>query len=123
MAQAAGPGQARKIEQAQGIEYAIYTFEKTPSGGKNGNAWERHDVRGDMQAALVQAESLFGSGLYRKVEIRQKYFDNKKNRHIDMVLKTMELRKKKEINLLAVFAFALLCGAAAFGATYLLANR
>lgn len=119
MAQAA----AGQTQQAQGIEYAIYTFEKAPSGGgKSGNAWERHDVSGDMQVALAQADTLFGSGRYRKIEIRQKYFDKKKNRNIDMVLKTLELQKKREINLLMVFAFALLCGAAAFGATYLLAN-
>ncbi len=110
-------GQA--AEKEQGIEYSIYTFD-APKGGKSANKWERRDTQTEMAAAMKTAESLFASGKYQKVEVKQKYFDKKQNRNIDMTLKVYEARKKKEINIVAITLFAVLCGGLAYAITYLL---
>ncbi len=104
----------------QGIEYTIYTFAKTDAGDQKNNKWEKHDSQGDMQQVLVKAEELFESGDYQKVEVKQKYFDKKKNRNIDMTLRVFEFEKKREISAFMILVFAVICGAAAFGLTYFL---
>lgn len=105
-----------QAEKAQGIEYAIYTFE----GAKGPAKWEKKETRSEMSEALAIAEKMFGSGQYSKIEVKQKYFDKKKNRNIDVTLKVFEGGKKFEINALVIFIFALVCGASAFGITWFL---
>ena len=118
MAQA---GQAA-MQQDQGIEYTIYTFDMPVSGQKSANKWEKQGTKTEMTDAVSHAEKLFKSGKFQKVEVKQKYFDKKKDRNIDMTLKVFEAKPKREINVFMIFAFAVLCGAAAFGITYFLAQ-
>lgn len=103
-----------------GIEYSIYTFDMPVSGQKN--KWEKQDVKTEMADAMAAAEKLFKSGKYHKVEVKQKYFDKKKNRNIDMTLKVYEAKAKKEINVVAIFLFAIICGGIAFAVTYFLSK-
>lgn len=109
---------AQQTDKTQGIEYSIYTFDAS-DGGKKG---EKQDVKSEMRDALALAEELVKSGKYKKVEVTQKYFDKKKNRNIDMTLKTLHAKKKLEINAAMIFVFAVLCGAVAFGLTYVLTS-
>lgn len=104
---------------AQGIEYTIYTYE-TGSDGKE--RWQKESVLNDMDKALRNAEQLIDKGPYRKVEVKQKYFDKKTNRVVDMTLKTYESNRKDYQGLVVVlcFLFAVLCGAGAFAAAYFL---
>jgi len=101
------------------IEYTIYTFDR-PGGGKAADQWEKHGTDSDMQGALKLAEQLFASGKYQKVEVKQKYFDKKKNRNIDITLRVFESEPQKSINIFLIVGFAIFCGAAAFGLTYFL---
>ena len=114
---------ATQTDPLQGIAYTIYTFNKQKPGDKAKAKWEKHDPDGDMQAVISQAEKMFKSGKYQKVEVKQKYFDKKKHRNIDMTLKVYEEKAKREINVVAIFLFAIICGIAAFGVTYFINNR
>lgn len=103
----------------QGIEYTIYTFDQASAR----NDWQKHDTLNEMDRALKMAEGLFHTGKYHKVEVKQKYFDKKANRNIDVTLKVFEgAGKRKDLSVLLIVLFAVLCGAAAFGLTYIL-NR
>jgi len=109
---------AQNTEKSQGIEYTVYTLDKA---SKDKNAWQRGQTITEMPMALSQAESLFESGQYQKVRIKQRYFDKKQNRNIETVLKVYEGRGQMNIGL--IFLFAILCGGIAFGATYFIAGR
>ncbi|PJB68971.1 MAG: hypothetical protein CO093_11750 [Alphaproteobacteria bacterium CG_4_9_14_3_um_filter_47_13] len=97
----------------QGIEYKICTVDQ------DGISTER-DAKTDMKEAIAVAEELLASKKYLKIEVRQKYFDKKSNRDIDVVLKTFEGRKNFKINAVMIFIFALFCGIGTFAATYFL---
>ncbi len=107
----------------QGIEYTIYTFDYPDKGKTSDNKWEKQGTLHEMKEALDKAEELYKSGEYHKIEVKQKYFDKKKNRNIDMTLKILEKKKKREITALMVMVFAVLCGSIAFGVTYLLSQN
>ena len=104
-------------EKDQGIEYSVYTFEKSKDPAAQ-NKWAKQAVQSDMGVAIQAAEKLFDSGKYGKVEVKQKYFDKKQNRAVDVTLKIFEDKKQKsEVNVFAILLFAVACGAAAFTAT------
>lgn len=115
MAQAAQKQQGK----SQGIEYTIYTFDQS-AGGKSANKWQKRDTKSEMSAAITVAEDLFKTGKFKKVEIKQKYFDKKKNRDIDMTLKVYEGRGP--ISVTMIFMVAVLCGVLAFVGTYFFAK-
>lgn len=108
------------MEQEQGIEYTIYTFDHASAGQKRNARWQKQQSFADMAQALKKAESLYKSGKFHKVEVKQKYFDTKKNRNVDTVLRIYESDGKKNGGALYVLIFAVLCGLAAFGVTYYL---
>ncbi|MCD8496980.1 MAG: hypothetical protein LRZ85_02175 [Alphaproteobacteria bacterium] len=103
----------------QSIEYSIYVHHHPAS--KKDRDWEMiGDTTTNMKEAMKKAEGLHASGNYHKVEIKQKYFDPKNNRQIDMTLKVLEGKAKKQMSLVTIILFTLVCGAAAFGATVFL---
>lgn len=109
------------MSKSQGIEYSIYTFDPSdPKKGGRSNTWLKRDTKTEINDALSIAEKLFKTGKYQKVEVKQKYFDQKSDRNIDTTLKVFEGRKRLEINVAMIFAFAVFCGAVAFGATYMI---
>lgn len=98
-----------------GIEYSVYTFEKGE------NSWQMAGMTNDMQKALASAEKMLESGKYEKIEVKQKYFDKKSNRVVDMSLKTMVYKKKSGIlPLVGLVMLAVLAGGGAFAAAYFL---
>jgi hypothetical protein len=101
-----------------GIEYSVHTFAKDESGK------DRVQVQGvtnDMEKALKAAENLCDSGQFSKVEVKQKYFDKKNNRNIDMTLKVFAYKKKSgALAIVGFLALALAGGGAAFAAAYFL---
>lgn len=109
---------AQQAAAEQSIEYSVYIHHH-PAAKKNPD-WEMVGATTNMKDAVKQAEELHASGEYRKVEVKQKYFDPKNNRQIDMVLKVLEHRPKKPLSLLAIIVFTIMCGAAAFGLTVFL---
>lgn len=112
---------AQQADKSQGIEYSIYTFDLTESKKDESKA-EKHGTKTEMSDAIDIAEKLLKSGKCGKVEVKQKYFDKKKNREIDTILKTFKAKPKMEINAIMILVFAILCGGLAFGATYFLSR-
>lgn len=107
---------ADQAQKDQGIEYTIYAVDMAKgSSGAVGTMT-------DMAQAIEKAEEMIGSGAYLKVEIKQKYFDKKNGRNIDMTLKVFEAKKKFKINTAMIFVFAILCGGIAFAVTYFLTS-
>lgn len=100
-------------------EYAVYTFGVLEQDRVNPRMWEKKASHAAMSAALGQAEDLYRTGQYMKVEIKQKYFDRKQNRNIDMTLKTLGQTKTTTLHSAVAIVFAMLCGIAAFGFTLL----
>lgn len=76
---------------AAGAEYTIYVFDKQqdPESGR-ACRWTRHCKLENFDMARKRALVLFRSGRYQKVEIKQKLFDRKQQRHVDVTLKVIE---------------------------------
>ena len=109
-------GQA-SADTAQGVEYSIYVFDQPQNSNDNSKPrWQKIDTLDDRS-------KLAGSGKYEKIEVKQKYFDKKKNRDIDVTLKTFSVKKKKDYSLIFLIGAAILCGAIAFALTYFLTKN
>ena len=89
------------------VAYSIYTFahENCSSDGVCG--WTKHSSVLDLNGAMDEADNLFSSGKYRKVEVKKKYFDRKKDRNIDVTLKVFEGKRKGKKRECFVIALAL----------------
>jgi len=111
--------QAQAAPAAQ-IEYTIYTFDLPKGKQKGQSQWKKQATIEDMDKALAEAQKLYESEKYQKIEVKKKFFDVKKNRNVDMTLKVYELKPKKDMTGVFVMLFAVLCGAGAFALTYFL---
>lgn len=109
--------------QSAGIEYTIYTFDMPKQKQKGDNSWKKHVTTDDMGKAMSEAENLNQSGKFQKVEVKKKFFDQKKNRVVDMTLKTFESKPKKDRTILFAMIFAVLAGAGAFIASFFLTQN
>jgi len=102
-----------------GLEYAVYTFKSSEQNQVNARIWERKATHGELLAAINQADELFKTGRYLKVEIKQKYFDRKKKRNTDVTLRVWGAHRFKGIKREAVvIAVSALCGLAVFVMAY-----
>lgn len=102
------------------IEYNIYTFDM-PNGKKKGDAkWKLTKTLNDMNAAMKEAENLHQSKKFHKVEVKQKFFDEKKNRTVDMTLKSFEQKPPSNLGLYIALVGSVAAGVIAFAATYFL---
>lgn len=100
------------------IEYSIYTYDMPSPGQKGQGKWQKHTTLDDMIKAMVQAQTLHDSEKYQKIEVKKKFFDQKKNRVVDMTLKVFERDVKKDYSTMIAIVFALVCGAGAFAASF-----
>ena len=112
------PQTAKPASEEQSIEYSICAYFHPVD--KKDKDFEVVMVGKDMKEIMKKAEALHGGGKYQKVEVRQKYFEPKSNRQIDMTLKVMNTRAKKPMSLVTVILITLACGAGAFGLTVFL---
>jgi hypothetical protein len=100
------------------IEYNIYTF-AMPKGKKKGKpSWKLSKTLSDMDSAMQTAESLHESMKFQKVEVKQKFFDEKKNRTVDMTLKSFEQKPPGNWGIYVALLASVLAGILAFAATY-----
>lgn len=100
------------------IEYTIYTFRRGEGNAKSLERWHKEAVFHDLPSATKKAETLYGSGDFSKVEIKQKYTDPKNQRVIDISLKTYERKEKRSIGVVAMTTMAAACGVIAFVIAY-----
>lgn len=121
-APAAAKESGKEKEKEKPITYTVYTHD-WPKEGQTSGAWEQKQSTTDMDKALREAESLHGSGKYQKVEVKKKYVEEKTGRAIDITLRTFEGKAKMKIGAGLIAVFAVLCGFAAFGITYVVAQN
>lgn len=100
------------------IEYTIYTFDMPQPKQKGDNSWKKHSSLVDMGRAMSEAENLHQSRKYQKIEVKKKFFDQKKNRTVDMTLKTFESTPRRNYKTLLLFLFAILGAIGAFAASF-----
>lgn len=115
--------QSAQTAQTAGIEYTIYTFDMPSAKQKGDNSWKKHATLEDMTKAMIEAESLYQSQKFQKIEVKKKFFDQKKNRVIDMTLKVFESSPKKDRTILIAAGLAVLGGLGAFGACFFLTHN
>ena len=106
--------------QSAGIEYTIYTFDMPKARQKGDHSWKKHATLEDMVKAMNEAETLHQTQKFQKIEVKKKFFDQKKNRTVDMTLKIFEANPKKDYTIAIVAGMALLCGIGAFAASFIL---
>ena len=102
------------------IEYTIYTFDMPTPKQKGDNSWKKHATLEDMGKAMNEAENLHQTQKFQKIEVKKKFFDQKKNRVVDMTLKVFESSPKKDRTFLFAVIAAILGGLGAFGACFFL---
>lgn len=102
------------------IEYAIYTFDKTDQKAKGDSKWQKYATLDDMVKAMAEAQSLLESRKYERIEVKKKFFDQKKNRTVDMTLKVFESVPKKDYGTAIALLIAAASGAGAFALSFLL---
>lgn len=112
-------GSAQKQVTPAHTEYVVYTFGQPGQDHPQPGIWEKKASHAAIGPAVRQAEELYKTGHYHKVEIKQKYFDQRCNRNIDCTLRTLG-QKKRRGDIYAAFAvaFASVCGIVAFVVTY-----
>ncbi len=108
--------------QAAQIEYSIYTYDMPSPGQKGESKWQKHSTVDDMIKAMVQAQGLYDSEKFQKIEVKKKFFDQKKNRVVVMTLKVFERSPKKDNSTMIAIVFALVCGVGAFAASFFLTH-
>ena len=85
-------------------EYVVYAYNNGHDGALQQNRWTML-MRGiDERDITLQAESLFQSKQYKKIEIQKKYFDPKKNRPEAVTYKVYQLRKHEDYLTMASIA-------------------
>lgn len=111
------------VSDEQAIEYSIFVHHHPKDVKEAGKESEKIEVTNNMDAALKKGEALSKSGQYQKVEIRQKYFEEKTKRNIDVTLKVFDHKPKKPIGLGLIIGFTVVCGILAFVLAYFLGNN
>ncbi len=95
--------------QASPIEYTIYTFDRPIANQRGGHTWKKHVTIPDMHMALLEAQTLYQTRKFQKIEIKKKFFDEKKNRAVDMTLKTYESTPRRSYRPYILGFLAVLC--------------
>lgn len=108
-------------QQSQ-IVYTVFSTDM-PMGGKAPGPAQAGEQTSDMDKALKEAERLFATGKFLKVEVKKKYAEEKTGRQIEITLKVFEGRIKKDRSLLIFSVLAVLAGAGAFAAAYLMTRQ
>lgn len=110
------------MNQAQSaqIEYTIYTFDMPSPKQKGQNSWKKHSSGDDMTKAMSEAETLHQTRKFQKIEVKKKFFDQKKNRTVDMTLKTFESAPKKNYTTVFLILLAVLGTGGAFALSFFL---
>jgi len=101
-------------------EYSIYVFERPQAAHEPAKKWHRHSILKDRHHALLEAETLFQSGQYHKIEVKEKSFDAAKAHNRDTSIKIWQHTPHKNAGTIMAGCFAVFCGIIAFGATYIM---
>lgn len=101
------------------ITYTILAVDR-PAGGQPPGPAREHSATHDMDKALKDAQDLFGTEKFLKVEVKKKYTEEKTGRQIEITLKAFESKPRRDMSLIIVSALAIAAGLAAFAGAYFL---
>ncbi len=105
---------------AASAQYLIYTFDFPHDGHRAQNSrWHRYAALADEELALAQAQILSDTNKYRRVEVKKKYFDERRGRAIDTTLCVYE--RGVEHRRATLFGFLAGAGIIALGALAIIA--
>ena len=68
-------------------EYSVYIYHRPENQHEGQNDWEMRTITPDLNMALDEAETLYQSQSYRKVEVKQRIVDPKTSQIRDLTLK------------------------------------
>lgn len=94
------------------VEYSVYIFHRPFHNDNNDHiTWEKRHTTWSMRVAQRQAEKLFRTNAYDRVEIKKKFFDPKVQRIIDKTMKIYEETQDRPVGmlLLAMVPLAAVC--------------
>jgi len=86
-------------------EYSVYIYHRPENQHEGQNDWEMRTITPDINIALDEAESLYDSQSYRKVEVKQRVIDPKTEKVCDYTLKVFTL-EHNGVSLAAVLCSA-----------------
>lgn len=69
------------------IEYNVYSYSNDDSPR---SCWQKCGTSEEPLSAISQAETLFRSGQYKKVEVKQRYYDRRTQQNIDETWRVFE---------------------------------
>lgn len=101
------------------IEYNVYSYsnDDSPRG-----CWQKCGSAAHADSAIDRAETLFNSGQFKKVEVKQKYFDRKSGRNIDETCRVFEKDVRRASPPNWVMRIALASALIAFVMTYMMVS-
>lgn len=99
------------------IEYNIYSYSNDDSPRAY---WQKCGSVDHPDRAIVHAETLFSSGQFKKIEVKQRYFDAKTKRNIDETWRVFEKDPRTSPSSL-ILGFAFASAIIAFAITYVIA--
>lgn len=76
-------------------EYTIYAYNKYCEHKIGHNKWQCVSSGKDASKALEEAEVLFNSSKFQKIEIKKKFFDKKMDRYAVSTFKVLSSKPKK----------------------------
>ena len=102
-----------KADSSSQPEYSVYIYHRPENQHEGQNDWEMRTITQDLNVALDEAESLYESQGYRKVEVKQRIIDPKTELMRDYTLKVFASEKDKLPPEAWLTSFAVLFAAAA----------
>lgn len=73
------------------IEYSVYTFDLPSAVPRKGDySWKRIFSSLDRDQAMQEARALLESRQFQRIEIKEKFFDEKSGRLVDRTYKIMK---------------------------------
>jgi hypothetical protein len=115
--------QTASTRDSTAIEYTIYTFQRKEGENRGPERWHKQDTLRVLPDAMKKAETLYESGQYCKVEVKQKYTDPKSKQIIDMTLKIFQRRKKRSLWAVVAMILATAFSSIVFAVTYYLGQH
>lgn len=75
-------------------EYSVYVYHYADDIEDGYTDWEMKSATYDEKDAMDQAQSLYNSREFKKVEVKKKYFDEKFGRMIDATYKVFQHKRR-----------------------------
>jgi hypothetical protein len=88
------------------VQYIVYAYDFSDDESSNPNRWIKLMTGEDEKKIMTQAQDLFQSQQYKKIEIKKTYFDKKKGHHRAATFRVFE--DQPQINIFMVASSMLL---------------